>query len=194
MAESKEKKSTKKTSAQKAPAPKAAAKKSAAPKGAKKETTSNTAVKTATATSKAIKKKVKELVLKVPSTAGYATGRKKESVARVWVFEGSGKIEINGLEAPNYLKRDVLVTAIKAPLKALNILSKYDVKVTTKGGGLTGQAGAVQLGIARGLLSLNEVFRKTLRDHGLLTRDMRIKERKKYGKRGARKGPQYRKR
>lgn len=136
----------------------------------------------------------KDRGLKVPENSHYGTGRRKASIAKVWVFPGSGTVEINKKEAKEHVKRDVLIDHLMKPLKVLGLDAKYDVKISTLGGGLTGQAGACQLGIARALLSMDENFRKSLREHGLLTRDMRAKERKKYGKRGARKGPQYRKR
>ncbi len=137
----------------------------------------------------------KEGLLKVPqSGSSYGTGRRKSSVARVWIFPGTGTIQVNDMDVKDYICRDVLVDLVLGPLRKLNFEGKYSAKITTKGGGLTGQAGAIQMGMARALLLLDENFRKSLREDGFLTRDNRIKERKKYGKRGARKGPQYRKR
>ncbi len=132
--------------------------------------------------------------LKVPAGAFYGTGRRKSSIARVWVFPGSGRVEINGLGGRDYLKRDVLFAEMLKPLTVLDLGKKYDVKMTAKGGGLTGQADAGKLGVARALVAMNETFRKALRAEDLLTRDSRIKERKKYGRKRARKGFQYRKR
>lgn len=134
-------------------------------------------------------------IIKVPEKgAFYGTGRRKSSVARVWMFPGKGNVIVNNADVKDYICRDTLVDIIMSPLRSLKLDGKYDVKIFTKGGGLTGQAGAAQMGLARAILSADENFRKSLREHGFLSRDTRIKERKKYGKRGARKGPQYRKR
>lgn len=143
---------------------------------------------------KNVKAAVKTLVLKVPHDAYYGTGRRKSAVARAWVFPGSGQVAINNQPMDDYLARPVLSDLVMLPLRTLKMSEKYNVVVKTKGGGISGQAGAIQLGIARALLSMNEDFRRPLRGEELLTRDSRVKERKKYGKRGARKGPQYRKR
>ncbi|MDA1352981.1 MAG: 30S ribosomal protein S9 [bacterium] len=124
----------------------------------------------------------------------YGTGRRKSSVARVWLFPGKGRIIMNNLELKDYICRETLVDVVLSPLRILKLDGKYDVKIFSKGGGLTGQAGAAQMGLARAILCADENFRKALREHSFLSRDTRIKERKKYGKRGARKGPQYRKR
>jgi small subunit ribosomal protein S9 len=132
--------------------------------------------------------------MKVPKVNYYGTGKRKTSIAKVWLFEGTGNILINDMPVLEYIKRDVLKDYILRPLEALSALNKYNVVIKTLGGGLTGQAGACQLGIARALLAMNESLRAELKKFGFLTRDSRIKERKKYGCKRARKGFQYRKR
>jgi len=124
----------------------------------------------------------------------YGTGRRKSAVARVWITPGEGKVSINGREMKEYLGRPVLEILVKSPLVLLSLDGRYDVKATAKGGGITGQAGAVRLGISRALLEVDEEFRKTLRASGFLTRDSRVKERKKYGRKKARRGFQFVKR
>jgi small subunit ribosomal protein S9 len=124
----------------------------------------------------------------------YATGRRKTAVARVWVTPGTGKIEINGKSIIGYFKRDVLRMLIEDPLKATDMMGKIDIVATSNGGGKSGQAGAFRLGIARALTVMNEDLRSTLRRADLMTRDPREKERKKYGKPGARKSFQFSKR
>ena len=124
----------------------------------------------------------------------YATGRRKESVARVWLLPGSGRVEVNKQELLKYFRRPTLEMIIQQPLVVTNTLNQYDVKATVKVGGLTGQAGAMVLGISRALLKSNQELRKPLRDAGFLTRDPREKERKKYGQPGARKRFQFSKR
>jgi small subunit ribosomal protein S9 len=133
-------------------------------------------------------------VLKVPTGSAYGTGKRKTSIARVWVFPGSGTIEINGQSLSEYLPTDIEVKHVVKPLAKLGLESSYDVKVSVVGGGLIGQAGAAQHGIARALLLVNPEFRKALKEDGFLTRDPRVKERKKYGRKRARKGFQFRKR
>ena len=127
-------------------------------------------------------------------TEYYATGRRKESVARVWLIPGSGKISVNRAEVMQYFKRPTLEMIIRQPFEVTQTNGQYDVKATVIGGGLTGQAGAMRLGIARALLAVNAELRKPLRDAGFLTRDPRQKERKKYGQPGARKRFQFSKR
>jgi small subunit ribosomal protein S9 len=124
----------------------------------------------------------------------YATGRRKTAIARVWVTPGTGKIEINGKSIIGYFKRDVLRMLIEDPLKATDMMGKIDIVATSNGGGKSGQAGAFRLGIARALTVMNEDLRSTLRRADLMTRDPREKERKKYGKPGARKSFQFSKR
>ncbi len=124
----------------------------------------------------------------------HAVGRRKSSVARVFLVEGKGKISVNGKGLNEYLKRDSLALLVKQPLEATNTVAKYDVKANVRGGGLTGQAGALQLGIARAILLHDESHKKVLKAGGFLTRDPREKERKKYGQPGARKKFQFSKR
>jgi len=170
---------------------KSTAKKTTAKKAVKKEVATKKETQTVETTKSKTSKKNK---VTIPADAVYATGRRKTSIAKVWLFPGKGNITINNLPILDYIKRNVLVDDIQEPLKRINILSKYDAKISVNGGGLTGQAGATKHGLSRAILLLNENHRKPLREAGLLTRDMRAKERKKYGKRGARKGPTYRKR
>ena len=124
----------------------------------------------------------------------YATGKRKNAVARVWVKPGIGKIVINTREVEIYFARPVLRMLIQQPLVASNRSGQYDVTCTVSGGGLSGQAGAVRHGIARALLEVDANHRAALRAEGLLTRDSRMRERKKYGQPGARKRFQYSKR
>lgn len=124
----------------------------------------------------------------------YATGRRKESVARVWLTPGTGKFEVNKQGLMDYFRRPTLEMIIKQPFGVTETEGQYDVKVTCKGGGLTGQAGAMLLGVSRALVEANEEFKKPLRAAGFLTRDPREKERKKYGQPGARKRFQFSKR
>lgn len=124
----------------------------------------------------------------------YGTGRRKSAIARVWLKPGEGNVIINGREFKEYLGRPVLEILVKSPLVLLGMDGKFDVVATAKGGGITGQAGAVRLGISRALLEYDEELRKPLRGGGLLTRDPRIKERKKYGRKKARRGFQFVKR
>lgn len=127
-------------------------------------------------------------------TSIYATGRRKTSIARVWLFPGTGKITVNGKELLEYFGRRTLDMIIRQPFLVTKTEGQYDVRATVKGGGLTGQAGAMLLGIARALVKVNEEFRRGLREKGFLTRDPRMKERKKYGQPGARKRFQFSKR
>ncbi len=123
-----------------------------------------------------------------------ATGRRKTAVAQVRLMPGSGKRVVNGLEFRDYFNRDSLVTDTEQPLATTNNSVTYDIVATVKGGGKTGQAGAIRLGIARALVKVDEEFRKPLRGAGFLTRDSRMVERKKYGQRGARRRFQFSKR
>jgi small subunit ribosomal protein S9 len=124
----------------------------------------------------------------------YATGRRKTAVARVWLFDGDGKITINRRDAEQYLARPTNLKLVEQPLNATGTRDKYDVWATCKGGGLAGQAGAVRLGISRALHRINGEFHDPLKSAGYLTRDARKKERKKYGRRGARARFQFSKR
>ena len=122
------------------------------------------------------------------------TGRRKKSIARVRLVDGKGTITINGKVLEEYFGTDVLKVIVKQPLVATNTLDKYDVICTVNGGGLSGQAGAVRHGIARALNEANIEYRPALKSAGFLTRDPRMKERKKYGLKKARKAPQFSKR
>ena len=122
------------------------------------------------------------------------TGRRKRSIARVYLSSGKGNILINNRPFKDYLGRPTLATIVRQPLEAVGDIDGYDIKINVVGGGLTGQAGAIRLGIARALLQINEDFRTPLRQAGFLTRDARKVERKKYGQPGARKRYQYSKR
>ena len=124
----------------------------------------------------------------------YGTGRRKSSVARVFVSAGSGKIIVNGRDVNEYMPYATLVMDLKQPLTLTETEGKYDVEAFVKGGGFTGQAGAIRHGIARALLKANEEFKPVLKTAGLLTRDPRSKERKKYGLRKARRAVQFSKR
>ncbi len=124
----------------------------------------------------------------------YGTGRRKSSIARVRLVEGTGNITINGKTIDEYLGTDTLKVIVRQPLTATNTTEKYDVICKVQGGGFTGQAGAIRLGIARALLEANAEYRPTLKSAGFLTRDSRKKERKKYGLKKARKAPQFSKR
>jgi small subunit ribosomal protein S9 len=124
----------------------------------------------------------------------YGTGRRKSSVARVYLVPGSGKITINKRDIDEYLGLETLKVVVRQPLALTGTDGKYDVLVNVKGGGYTGQAGAIRHGIARALLEVDEEFRPTLKAAGFLTRDPRMKERKKYGLKKARRAPQFSKR
>ena len=127
-------------------------------------------------------------------TQYYGTGRRKSSVARVYLKPGTGKITVNKKDLDEYFGQDVLKVIIKQPLVATETTDKLDVFVNVHGGGFTGQAGAIKHGIARALLSVDPEFRVTLKKAGYLTRDPRMKERKKYGLKKARRAPQFSKR
>ena len=124
----------------------------------------------------------------------YGTGRRKTSIARVWLRPGAGKVSINDREADEYFPRGTWLMHALEPLDTTNTKGKYDVLITVKGGGLTGQAGAVRHGIARALLTVDETHRPSLKSAGQLRRDPRMVERKKYGLKKARKGQQFSKR
>lgn len=122
-------------------------------------------------------------------------GKRKRSVARVFLFSpGKGKIEINGIDIDKYVPRESLATVIRQPLNILNKIKDYDISVNVKGGGLSGQAGAIRLGISRALILVDPENRPSLKSNGLLTRDSRKVERKKPGQPGARKKFQFSKR
>ena len=122
------------------------------------------------------------------------TGRRKKSIARVRLVEGKGDITVNGKPLDEYFGTEILKVIVNQPLTVTNTVGKYDVVCTVTGGGFTGQAGAVRHGIARALTEANSELRPTLKHAGFLTRDPRMKERKKYGLKKARKAPQFSKR
>lgn len=124
----------------------------------------------------------------------YATGKRKTSVARTWIKTGSGNIVVNGKPADEYFTIDTARTAVKSPLVLTDTLGSYDVLATVSGGGISGQAGALRHGIARALMVANPDFRAVLKKAGMVTRDPRAKERKKYGQKSARARFQFSKR
>ena len=124
----------------------------------------------------------------------YATGRRKEAVARVYLRKGNGKFLVNGRDLKTYFPREVHQIIIKQPLKITDLLVQFDIKANLCGGGASGQAGALRHGIARALLKVNAELRPQLKREGFLTRDPRMKERKKYGRKRARRRFQYSKR
>ena len=124
----------------------------------------------------------------------YGTGRRKKSIARVYLMPGSGKITINKRDIDDYFGLETLKLIVKQPLVATSLEGKYDVSVTVKGGGFTGQAGAIRHGISRALLHAEEEVKPVLKKAGFLSRDPRMKERKKYGLKAARRSPQFSKR
>ena len=131
-----------------------------------------------------------------------ATGKRKRSVARVTMVPGNGKITVNGEDVNQYMPFATLVMDLKQPLEVTNNLNTFDIKVSVKGGGFRGQAGAIRLGITRALLiydadtdqTRDDAYRRILKAEGFVTRDPRVKERKKYGLKGARRAPQFSKR
>lgn len=124
----------------------------------------------------------------------YATGKRKNAIARVWVKAGNGKITVNGREASQYFARPVLQMIINQPMQVVERVSQFDIVCTIKGGGLSGQAGALRHGISRALTFFEPELRSALKQHGFLTRDSRVVERKKYGMAKARKRYQFSKR
>jgi small subunit ribosomal protein S9 len=124
----------------------------------------------------------------------YGTGRRKSSVARVYLLPGTGKITINKRDMDNYFGLDTLKLIVRQPLELTDTQDKFDIIVTVKGGGFTGQAGAIRHGISRALVRADIDYRPALKKAGFLTRDPRMKERKKYGLKAARRAPQFSKR
>ena len=124
----------------------------------------------------------------------YGTGRRKKSIARVYLVPGTGNITINKRDIDNYLGLETLKVIVRQPLVATNTVDKFAVIVNVHGGGFTGQAGAIRHGIARALLKADNDYRPVLKKAGYLTRDPRMKERKKYGLKAARRAPQFSKR
>lgn len=130
----------------------------------------------------------------MPEQRFYATGKRKTSIARVWLQPGTGQIIINRKPSEQYLDRETSKMVIAQPLVLTNTLGKLDISVNVLGGGISGQAGAIRHGISKALLELNPEFREVLKRAGFLTRDSRVKERKKYGRKSARARFQYSKR
>ncbi len=128
------------------------------------------------------------------NTSYYGTGRRKSSVARVRIMPGTGNITINKRDIEEYFGLETLKVIVRQPFVEIGVLGSYDVVCTVTGGGVTGQAGAIRLGIARALLEVDENNRAALKKAGFLTRDSRMKERKKYGLKAARRAPQFSKR
>lgn len=123
-----------------------------------------------------------------------STGRRKKSIARVRLFAGNGKIVVNDRDIKDYLQSDTLLLVAKRPFAVTNTENKYDAVIKVNGGGVSGQAGAISHGLARALVKADEMTKKELKEAGLLTRDSRMKERKKYGLKKARKASQFSKR
>ena len=121
----------------------------------------------------------------------YGTGRRKTATARVYIKPGSGKITVNERSLDEFFGRETGRMIVRQPLEAVKLVSKFDISVTVDGGGITGQAGAIRHGITRALIEYDEALRKPLRDAGFVTRDAREVERKKVGRRKARRGTQY---
>ena len=124
----------------------------------------------------------------------YGTGRRKKSIARVYLVPGTGKVTINKRDIDEYFGLETLKVIVRQPLAATETAEKFDVLVNVRGGGYTGQAGAIRHGVARALLQAGDDYRPTLKAAGFLTRDSRVKERKKYGLKKARRAPQFSKR
>ena len=124
----------------------------------------------------------------------YGTGRRKKSIARVYLTPGKGQITVNKRDIEDYFGLETLKVVVRQPLEATDTTGKCDINITVKGGGVTGQAGAIRHGIARALCEADEEYRPILKKAGYLTRDPRMKERKKYGLKGARRAPQFSKR
>ena len=124
----------------------------------------------------------------------YGTGRRKSSIARVRLYPGSGKITINGRDVEDYFGLETLKLIINQPFGVTNTAGKFDIVANVQGGGISGQAGAIRHGVARALLLADDTFRAPLKKAGFLTRDPRMKERKKYGLKAARRAPQFSKR
>ena len=133
-------------------------------------------------------------MVQVDKNAFYATGRRKEAVARVWMMPGTGKIAINRREIDDYFGRATSKMVLRQPLELTETLGRYDIYINVSGGGLSGQAEAIRLGVTRSLMKINAAFRPALKKAGYVTRDPRIVERKKYGQRGARARFQFSKR
>tara|TARA_A100001011_G_C14043581_1_gene728817 strand:+ start:238 stop:681 length:444 start_codon:yes stop_codon:yes gene_type:complete len=144
-------------------------------------------------TSSSHSEKIKKIKINF-SESKYATGRRKRSIAKVWVKKGSGNIYVNGKKMVDYFKRPVHQIIVVRPLELTNVLTSYDVKCSVKGGGLSGQAGAIIHGISRALVIQDGTLKTTLKKEKLTSRDSRVVERKKYGHRKARRSFQFSKR
>lgn len=140
------------------------------------------------------RKKLQANTIKVLPNSYYGTGRRKSAIAKAWLVKGTGRVIVNGQVADDYLNSPRLSAQLTAPLRLTNLAAGFDVRVDIIGGGLSAQSDAAVLAISNAIVRSNESFRDQLRGASLLTQDAREKERKKYGKRGARKSPQYRKR
>ena len=137
---------------------------------------------------------INDKIVKKPKNNLYATGKRKNSIARVWLIpNGNGEIKVNKKDLNKYFSRPLLKTLIKKPFETINNIN-FSVNVFVKGGGLSGQAGAIKLGISKALVNYDSKFRVALKKEGLLTRDSRVVERKKYGRKKARKSFQFSKR
>lgn len=134
------------------------------------------------------------MVSRTQSKRFYATGRRKTSVARVWIEPGKGEVTVNGRQVMEHFRRETLKMVIEQPLETVNLMGKLNIYATVNGGGLAGQAGALRMGISRAMVEMDAEFRSALRQAGFLTRDARMVERKKYGRPGARKRFQFSKR
>ncbi|MBE3571604.1 MAG: 30S ribosomal protein S9 [Moorella humiferrea] len=124
----------------------------------------------------------------------YGTGRRKNAVARVYLVPGEGRVTVNDRPLDEYFNQEILAMEVRQPLEVTNNAGRFDVMAKVKGGGISGQAGAIRMGIARALLQADADLRPVLKSHGFLTRDPRMKERRKYGLKKARKAPQFSKR
>ena len=133
-------------------------------------------------------------LVQVEKNAFYSTGRRKQAVARVWMMPGTGEIAINKREIDDYFGRATSKMILRQPLELTETLGRYDIYINVSGGGLSGQAEAIRLGVTRSLMKINAAFRPALKKAGYVTRDPRIVERKKYGQRGARARFQFSKR
>ena len=137
---------------------------------------------------------INDKIVKKPKNNLYATGKRKNSIARVWLIpNGNGEIKVNKKDLNKYFSRPLLNTLIKKPFETINN-NNFNVNISVKGGGLSGQAGAIKLGISKALVNYDQKFRVALKKEGLLTRDSRVVERKKYGRKKARKSFQFSKR
>ncbi|MBM4331697.1 MAG: 30S ribosomal protein S9 [Deltaproteobacteria bacterium] len=130
----------------------------------------------------------------MPEKTYYATGKRKTSIARVWMKPGAGKVTVNDQELSSYFSLDTAKVMVYQPFELTGTVGQFDISATVKGGGNIGQAGALRHGVTRALLKVKDEFREILKKAGLITRDSRVKERKKYGQKGARKRFQYSKR